>query len=74
MILYKLKLGEVVVTIPTGIGTSVLTISMMTAGYPHTLLGFNLEDIQLMNTTLTIRDFGGQGRYEYAATCCEPSR
>jgi ADP-ribosylation factor protein 1 len=48
-ILYKLKLGEIVTTIPT-IGASALTV------------GFNVETVEYKGISFTVWDVGGQDK------------
>ena len=54
-ILYKLKLGEIVTTIPT-IG-KMTTDAALTAN-----LGFNVETLEYKNITFTVWDVGGQDK------------
>ena len=72
-ILYKLKLGEIVTTIPT-IGTCTVEITLVVK-YCHaydvcsacclTLLlfsGFNVETVEYKNISFTVWDVGGQDK------------
>ena len=56
-ILYKLKLGEIVTTIPT-IGKSISLIFHMLNYF--FLLGFNVETVEYKNISFTVWDVGGQ--------------
>ena len=61
-ILYKLKLGEIVTTIPT-IGSSLL--HQLCTGIPTTnsrLSGFNVETVEYKNIQFTVWDVGGQDK------------
>ena len=61
-ILYKLKLGEIVTTIPT-IGSSILR--QLCTGIPTTnfrLSGFNVETVEYKNIQFTVWDVGGQDK------------
>lgn len=67
-ILYKLKLGEIVTTIPT-IGTSWVIIKHTAASwvrlfhmFPHLLSGFNVETVEYKNISFTVWDVGGQDK------------
>ena len=71
-ILYKLKLGEIVTTIPT-IGMSTLyifipSLSLSVRGYIVTILclsqwlGFNVETVEYKNISFTVWDVGGQDK------------
>ncbi|KAL9020692.1 MAG: hypothetical protein Q9185_002140 [Variospora sp. 1 TL-2023] len=58
-ILYKLKLGEIVTTIPT-IGRSSLDTPGAFLG--SDLLGFNVETVEYKNIQFTVWDVGGQDK------------
>ena len=59
-ILYKLKLGEVVTTIPT-IGKCGYNRSVPIDHYSHSYpLGFNVETVEYKNISFTVWDVGGQ--------------
>lgn len=62
-ILYKLKLGEIVTTIPT-IGSSCTTIDhlSMAAQTDKTCIGFNVETVEYKNIQFTVWDVGGQDK------------
>lgn len=68
-ILYKLKLGEIVTTIPT-IGTyraqrkraAVLVVFVSRFVWPHLLAGFNVETVEYKNISFTVWDVGGQDK------------
>src|ERR1700730_1263802 len=57
-ILYKLKLGEIVTTIPT-IGTYSINIIDRWA---KSDLGFNVETVEYKNISFTVWDVGGQDK------------
>ena len=59
-ILYKLKLGEIVTTIPT-IGMSMIAALLMDCG-KLTLSGFNVETVEYKNIQFTVWDVGGQDK------------
>ena len=63
-ILYKLKLGEIVTTIPT-IGllalVPVIASSRLFLTY-HYLIGFNVETVEYKNIQFTVWDVGGQDK------------
>jgi ADP-ribosylation factor protein 1 len=59
-ILYKLKLGEIVTTIPT-IGKHLFfLLSSMKSSY--IILGFNVETVEYKNISFTVWDVGGQDK------------
>lgn len=72
-ILYKLKLGEVVNTLPTiGIYMFILIVVMIKSTFSminnsfiyikfFILLGFNVETVEYNNISFTVWDVGGQG-------------
>lgn len=68
-ILYKLKLGEIVTTIPT-IGmywakmkrVAVLVVFISHVVSPHLLSGFNVETVEYKNISFTVWDVGGQDK------------
>ena len=62
-ILYKLKLGEIVTTIPT-IGKLVrrLTCFPYRLIILHLLQGFNVETVEYKNISFTVWDVGGQDK------------
>ena len=55
-ILYKLKLGEIVTTIPT-IGFFILSFSFILI-----FIGFNVETVEYKNISFTVWDVGGQDK------------
>ncbi len=57
-ILYKLKLGEIVTTIPT-IGAQLRCIQF---GTRLTTIGFNVETVEYKNISFTVWDVGGQDK------------
>ena len=64
-ILYKLKLGEVVTTIPTvGIQFFIVSVKANLTAYPYT--GFNVESVEYKNISFNVWDVGGQDKvYTY---------
>lgn len=63
-ILYKLKLGEIVTTIPT-IGKWKLIASLskgFITKYLFNLIGFNVETVEYKNISFTVWDVGGQDK------------
>ena len=58
-ILYKLKLGEIVTTIPT-IGK--WKRNVLTNDYWNSPLGFNVETVEYKNISFTVWDVGGQDK------------
>lgn len=74
-ILYKLKLGEVVTTIPT-IGTRGLDRQparpAFTAPAVRLPAGFNVETVEYKNIKFTVWDVGGQDKVR--AHCCREAR
>ena len=61
-ILYKLKLAEVVTTIPT-IGKLMLSISLFeTMHCCQNYTGFNVETVEYKNINFTVWDVGGQDK------------
>lgn len=61
-ILYKLKLGEIVSTIPT-IGTvSWFCLTIVLALYCDVFVGFNVETVEYKNINFTVWDIGGQDK------------
>src|ERR1700722_17457275 len=58
-ILYKLKLGEIVTTIPT-IGT--FSQHHHVDHHSHLDLGFNVETVEYKNISFTVWDVGGQDK------------
>ena len=56
-ILYKLKLGEIVTTIPT-IGLLLFTLLLLTIF----IQGFNVETVEYKNISFTVWDVGGQDK------------
>lgn len=66
-ILYKLKLGEVVTTIPT-IGKSPLPTSFnsrfiqLPTSFTSRSVGFNVETVEYKNISFTVWDVGGQDK------------
>ena len=60
-ILYKLKLGEIVTTIPT-IGKSQLIINQTIKINNLSCLGFNVETVEYKNISFTVWDVGGQDK------------
>lgn len=72
-ILYKLKLGEIVTTIPT-IGACIVKIALVVkyCHAPHVCLtfcmnsplfsGFNVETVEYKNISFTVWDVGGQDK------------
>ena len=59
-ILYKLKLGEIVTTIPT-IG-ELLFLSSKTEDFSFMFTGFNVETVEYKNICFTVWDVGGQDK------------
>ena len=59
-ILYKLKLGEIVTTIPT-IG-ELLFLSSKTEDFSFMFTGFNVETVEYKNISFTVWDVGGQDK------------
>ena len=59
-ILYKLKLGEIVTTIPT-IGKDFLILGIKII-YGFLFLGFNVETVEYKNISFTVWDVGGQDK------------
>ena len=69
-ILYKLKLGEIVTTIPTiGKNDLKLLVSMILILMTTTfsLLGFNVETVEYKNISFTVWDVGGQDKIRYCS-------
>lgn len=61
-ILYKLKLGEIVTTIPT-IGKFLNRyIQRIIYLQPSSSLGFNVETVEYKNISFTVWDVGGQDK------------
>lgn len=60
-ILYKLKLGEIVTTIPT-IGTLLATPGLYANPSLIDLKGFNVETVEYKNIQFTVWDVGGQDK------------
>ncbi|OUC39801.1 ADP-ribosylation factor family protein [Trichinella nativa] len=60
-ILYKLKLGEIVTTIPT-IGNSNLKFCNFRLIRGYTVTGFNVETVDYKNISFTVWDVGGQDK------------
>ena len=65
-ILYKLKLGEVVTTIPT-IGKYFMEYIRMRPSSISIicLLGFNVETVEYKNISFTVWDVGGQDKVKF---------
>ncbi len=63
-ILYKLKLGEVVTTIPTIGEISFIPVASIWCliVWPLPLLGFNVETVEYKNISFTVWDVGGQDK------------
>lgn len=68
-ILYKLKLGEIVTTIPTiGESSSVSLLCSLTPTFGivvniyFVFLGFNVETVEFKNISFTVWDVGGQDK------------
>ena len=61
-ILYKLKLGEIVTTIPT-IGTPALFFFLLCVPCQRAhITGFNVETVEYKNISFTVWDVGGQDK------------
>jgi GTPase SAR1 family protein len=65
-ILYKLKLGEIVTTIPT-IGMYYLwlllrSLATVSDGADICVVGFNVETVEYKNIQFTVWDVGGQDK------------
>lgn len=60
-ILYKLKLGEIVTTIPT-IGMFFFRLNNHFHFIIHTYIGFNVETVEYKNISFTVWDVGGQDK------------
>lgn len=62
-ILYKLKLGEIVTTIPT-IGSSCTAVDhlSMATQTDKSCIGFNVETVEYKNIQFTVWDVGGQDK------------
>lgn len=60
-ILYKLKLGEIVTTIPT-IGKRGLPAVNIVDVLVHLCVGFNVETVEYKNISFTVWDVGGQDK------------
>lgn len=65
-ILYKLKLGEIVTTIPTiGMYWARVAVQVVFTSHvvlPHLLSGFNVETVEYKNISFTVWDVGGQDK------------
>ena len=79
-ILYKLKLGEIVTTIPT-IGASPLPRRRRASADRSRRAGFNVETVEYKNISFTVWDVGGQDKIRplwrhCALTCllCQPAQ
>ena len=73
-ILYKLKLGEVVTTIPTiGIFMYYLVIDASDIEMICCYLGFNVETVQYKNISFTVFDMGGRERAVRLWRMCYPN-
>ena len=60
-ILYKLKLGEIVTTIPT-IGKPWNHARTNSYSRPYKFSGFNVETVEYKNISFTVWDVGGQDK------------
>eukprot|EP01083_Nonionella_stella_P111255 326276_1 len=58
-ILYKLKIGDIVHTIPT-IGAQPKSICKISNTSQHNVTGFNVETVEYKNINFTVWDVGGQ--------------
>lgn len=65
-ILYKLKLGEVVTTIPT-IGEC-FTVFLRSSPDFDVVVGFNVETVEYKNISFTVWDVGGQDKVSPTTT------
>ena len=67
-ILYKLKLGEIVTTIPTiGKNNFGRLAPLFRYWFFITLLGFNVETVEYKNISFTVWDVGGQDKIRYCS-------